>query len=60
MTTLGYTTVTGINTTYTYSIPASALKTGTNSLSISVVSGSSGETFLSPNFIFDALALDPA
>ncbi|GAA1600146.1 rhamnogalacturonan lyase B N-terminal domain-containing protein [Actinoplanes couchii] len=50
----------GINTTYTYSIPASALKTGTNTLSISVVSGSSGETFLSPNFIFDALALDPA
>jgi hypothetical protein len=25
-----------------------------------MVSGSSGEPFLSPNFIFDALALDPA
>ncbi|MEU4159633.1 rhamnogalacturonan lyase B N-terminal domain-containing protein [Actinoplanes sp. NPDC026670] len=50
----------GINTTYTFTIPASALKTGSNTLSISVVSGSSGETFLSPNFIFDALALDPA
>ncbi|MEV0896507.1 rhamnogalacturonan lyase B N-terminal domain-containing protein [Actinoplanes sp. NPDC049802] len=50
----------GVNTTYTYTIPASALKTGANTLSISVVSGSSGETFLSPNFIFDALALDPA
>jgi rhamnogalacturonan endolyase len=36
------------------------LKTGGNTLSISVVSGSSGETFLSPNFVFDALALDPA
>jgi rhamnogalacturonan endolyase len=50
----------GVNTTYTFTIPASALKTGGNTLSISVVSGSSGETFLSPNFIFDALALDPA
>ncbi len=50
----------GINTTYTFTIPASALKTGTNTLSISTISGSSGTTFLSPNFIFDALALDPA
>ncbi len=50
----------GLNTTYTYTIPASALKTGANTLSVSVVSGSSGATFLSPNFIFDALALDPA
>jgi rhamnogalacturonan endolyase len=50
----------GINTTYTFTIPASALKTGANTLSISTISGSSGATFLSPNFIFDALALDPA
>ncbi|WP_433793212.1 rhamnogalacturonan lyase B N-terminal domain-containing protein [Actinoplanes sp. CA-252034] len=50
----------GVNTTYTFTIPASALKAGANTLSISVVSGSSGETFLSPNVIFDALALDPA
>ncbi|BCY05346.1 rhamnogalacturonan lyase B N-terminal domain-containing protein [Actinoplanes sp. L3-i22] len=50
----------GINTTYTFTIPASALKTGTNTLSISTISGSSGTTFLSPNFIFDGLALDPA
>ncbi|MEU4621825.1 rhamnogalacturonan lyase B N-terminal domain-containing protein [Actinoplanes sp. NPDC023801] len=50
----------GNNTTYTFTIPASALKAGANTLSISVVSGSSGETFLSPNFVFDALALDPA
>ncbi|WP_436524308.1 rhamnogalacturonan lyase B N-terminal domain-containing protein [Actinoplanes sp. HUAS TT8] len=50
----------GINTTYTFTIPAGALKTGTNTFSISTISGSSGATFLSPNFIFDALALDPA
>ncbi|MEV6299086.1 rhamnogalacturonan lyase B N-terminal domain-containing protein [Actinoplanes sp. NPDC051861] len=50
----------GLNTTSTFTIPASALKAGTNTLSLSVLSGSSGTTFLSPNFIFDALALDPA
>ncbi|HST83764.1 MAG TPA: rhamnogalacturonan lyase B N-terminal domain-containing protein [Kineosporiaceae bacterium] len=50
----------GINTTYTFTIPASALKTGSNSLAISTISGSSGTTFLSPNWVFDALALTPA
>ncbi|KUL33720.1 rhamnogalacturonan lyase B N-terminal domain-containing protein [Actinoplanes awajinensis] len=50
----------GINTTYTFTVPASALKAGSNTLSISTISGSSGATFLSPNFIFDGLALDPA
>ncbi len=50
----------GLNQTYTFAIPASALHTGTNSLTISVISGSSGTGFLSPNFVFDALALDPA
>jgi rhamnogalacturonan endolyase len=50
----------GINTTYTFTVPASALRAGSNTLSISVLSGSSGDTFLSPNFIFDGLALDPA
>jgi rhamnogalacturonan endolyase len=50
----------GVNQTYTFAVPASALKTGANTLSVSVVSGSGGATFLSPNFIFDALAVDPA
>ena len=50
----------GVNVTYTFTIPAKALKTGTNTLSISVLSGSSGDGFLSPNFIYDALSLDPA
>jgi rhamnogalacturonan endolyase len=50
----------GVNRTYTFTIPASALKAGTNTLSVSVLSGSSGATFLSPNFVFDAIALDPA
>ena len=50
----------GLNQTYTFAIPASALRTGTNSLTVSVISGSSGTGFLSPNFVVDALALDPA
>jgi rhamnogalacturonan endolyase len=50
----------GPNQTYTFTIPASALHTGTNSLSVSVISGSSGTTYLSPSFAFDALSLDPA
>ena len=50
----------GVNATYTFTIPARALKAGTNTLSISVLSGSSGDGFLSPNFIYDALSLDPA
>jgi rhamnogalacturonan endolyase len=50
----------GINHTYTFTIPASALHTGSNSLTISVISGSSGTTYLSPDFVFDALALSPA
>ena len=50
----------GVNVTYRFTIPASALKAGTNTLSLSVHSRSSGDTFLSPNFIYDALSLDPA
>jgi rhamnogalacturonan endolyase len=50
----------GVNQTYTFAIPASALHTGINTLSISVLSGSTGTGFLSPAFAFDAIALDPA
>jgi len=50
----------GVNQLYTFPIPASALHTGTNTLSISVLSGSTGTTFLSPAFVFDAIALDGA
>ncbi|KAK7060321.1 hypothetical protein VNI00_001086 [Paramarasmius palmivorus] len=47
----------GNNTPYTYAIPDGTLVAGDNSLVISVVSGSSGDNFLSPNFVFDALRL---
>lgn len=49
----------GVNQMYTFTIPASALHTGTNTLSITVISGSGGTGFLSPAFVYDALALDP-
>jgi rhamnogalacturonan endolyase len=50
----------GPNQMYTFTIPASALHAGTNTLTINDISGSSGTTYLSPAFVFDALALDPA
>lgn len=50
----------GVNQLYTFTIPASALRAGTNTVSISVLSGSTGTTYLSPAFVFDAIALDPA
>jgi rhamnogalacturonan endolyase len=50
----------GVNQTYTFTIPASALHTGTNTVSLTVISGSSGTGYLSPSFVFDALSLDPA
>jgi rhamnogalacturonan endolyase len=45
----------GNNTTFTYAVPASAFVAGTNTLTIDVASGSSGTTFLSPGFAYDAL-----
>ncbi|KAK4177234.1 family 4 putative polysaccharide lyase [Triangularia setosa] len=42
---------------YTVVIPAGRLVAGSNTITISSISGSSGTTFLSPNFIFDAVEL---
>ncbi|KAF7352088.1 Polysaccharide lyase family 4 protein [Mycena venus] len=49
----------GNNIEYTYAIPAGVLFTGStvNVITVSVASGSSGDTFLSPNIVFDAVAL---
>ncbi|KAG9046253.1 hypothetical protein FS837_004779 [Tulasnella sp. UAMH 9824] len=47
----------GNNVIYEVSIPSGVLVSGTNSIYINVISGSSGDTFLSPNFIYDAVAL---
>ncbi|KAM0216897.1 hypothetical protein ACHAQD_007616 [Fusarium lateritium] len=40
---------------YTWAIPDGTLVQGTNTITISVSSGSSGDGFLSPSFIVDAI-----
>ncbi|EJD41177.1 polysaccharide lyase family 4 protein [Auricularia subglabra TFB-10046 SS5] len=49
----------GNNIRYTYSIPSGVLNTGStvNTLTINVASGSSGDQFLSPNVVLDAIRL---
>ncbi len=45
----------GNNTRYSFSVPASALVVGDNTLYLSVISGSGGTGYLSPGYAFDAL-----
>ncbi|KAJ8701387.1 hypothetical protein PTI98_000179 [Pleurotus ostreatus] len=47
----------GNNIMYTVNIPSGTLVSGTNTLVINVISGSSGDQFLSPNVVFDAIRL---
>ncbi|MFG6488858.1 rhamnogalacturonan lyase B N-terminal domain-containing protein [Roseateles sp. BYS78W] len=47
----------GVNRLYSYAIPASALVAGTNTVTINVVSGTSGTAYLSPGFSYDAVDL---
>ncbi|KAI0632793.1 polysaccharide lyase family 4 protein [Trametes polyzona] len=49
----------GNNILYSYAIPDGVLHTGStqNTITISVISGSSGSQFLSPNFVFDMVRL---
>jgi len=47
----------GNNVTYTFNVPASAFVTGTNTLTISPISGSSGATYLSPGYSIDCVDL---
>jgi rhamnogalacturonan endolyase len=48
----------GNNMEFTFDIPASALVEGMNSIAIEAASGSAGEMFLSPSFVYDAVQLD--
>jgi len=45
----------GYGEVYTFTIPAGNLVAGSNNIQISCVSGSTGTTFLNPNFIYDAV-----
>ncbi|KAI1333627.1 rhamnogalacturonase [Xylariaceae sp. FL0016] len=47
----------GYGEVYDVSIPAGKLVAGSNTITISSISGSSGSTFLNPNFIFDCVEL---
>ena len=47
----------GFGEVYNYAIPANTLVKGSNKIVISCVSGSSGDGFLSPNVILDAIQL---
>ncbi|KAI8811911.1 Rhamnogalacturonase B, N-terminal-domain-containing protein [Cladochytrium replicatum] len=47
----------GNNVQFTYAIPANSFVAGSNTIDINVVSGSSGDTFLSPNFVVDVIQL---
>lgn len=47
----------GNNALYTYNAPASAFVAGTNTMTINVISGSSGTGFLSPGMSYDAVEL---
>ena len=45
----------GNNTTYTFSVPASAFVTGTNTLTIIPISGTAGTGYLSPGYSIDCV-----
>ncbi|KAI1486908.1 polysaccharide lyase family 4 protein [Biscogniauxia mediterranea] len=47
----------GYGEVYDVSIPAGTLVAGSNTITITSISGSSGTTFLNPNFIFDCVEL---
>ncbi|KAE8385778.1 putative rhamnogalacturonate lyase A [Aspergillus alliaceus] len=47
----------GLGEVYDVSIPAGTIVEGSNTITISVISGSSGDKFLAPNFIFDCVEL---
>jgi rhamnogalacturonan endolyase len=47
----------GFGEVYDFAIPAGKLISGSNTITISVASGSSGDTYLSPNIILDAIEL---
>ncbi|OBT59342.1 hypothetical protein VE04_00263 [Pseudogymnoascus sp. 24MN13] len=47
----------GFGEVYDVTIPAGTLTSGSNTITIDVASGSSGDTYLQPNVIFDAVEL---
>jgi len=46
----------GLGEQYDFTVPAGTLRAGANTISLSAASGSSGATFLSPNYVSTRLA----
>ncbi|KAF9565698.1 polysaccharide lyase family 4 protein [Agrocybe pediades] len=47
----------GLNQLYDFAIPSGTLVAGSNTITITVISGSSGDDFLSPNIVYDSVEL---
>lgn len=47
----------GVNRLYSFDIPASALVAGSNTVTINIVSGTAGSSYLSPGLAYDAVDL---
>ncbi|KAL0960933.1 hypothetical protein HGRIS_005938 [Hohenbuehelia grisea] len=47
----------GLNQVYDFAIPSGTLVAGGNTFTITVISGSSGDAFLSPNIVYDSVEL---
>ncbi|KNZ80904.1 putative rhamnogalacturonate lyase A [Termitomyces sp. J132] len=47
----------GFNQVYDFAIPSGTLVAGSNTIQISTISGSAGDVFLSPNFVYDSVEL---
>ncbi|KAF9046433.1 galactose mutarotase-like domain-containing protein [Panaeolus papilionaceus] len=47
----------GNNQVYDFAIPSGTLVAGSNTITINVISGSSGDAFLSPNIVYDSVEL---
>ncbi|KAG9127071.1 hypothetical protein FRC07_000794 [Ceratobasidium sp. 392] len=47
----------GYNEIYEYAIPSGTLIAGSNTITITIISGSSGDVFLSPNVVYDSVEL---
>ncbi|KAG6878494.1 hypothetical protein C0993_005423 [Termitomyces sp. T159_Od127] len=47
----------GLNQVYDFAIPSGTLVAGSNTIQIDTISGSAGDVFLSPNFVYDSVEL---
>ncbi|KAJ7366715.1 polysaccharide lyase family 4 protein [Mycena albidolilacea] len=47
----------GLNQVYDFAIPAGTLTASSNTIQINTISGSAGDAFLSPNFVYDSVEL---